>query len=157
MANSKLEHTEYNLPKDILDHLKSTIYFYHSFKDRNGYKRSSELVKTGKISYKSLERIKHEFTHDLIDKDGKQTIEYLLNGGDEMKMWVNKTLDFLRNGVETSKVAKTNAGGQYRDENNKVTNILPSVPKLDGGETKKGLSFNPLLLENYKMGGGIAI
>jgi hypothetical protein len=151
MANSKLEHTIHELPENIIDHLKKTLYFYNSKSHVDGYKRSKNLIETGQIGYKALERLKHEFDNVLSEEE--TPLEYVLNGGEAMKIWVNNKLNALRNGIETTKIAKTNAGigNQYRDENGSMTNIMPNIPRLPGGEGNKNLAYNARLMQENKI------
>ena len=57
-------------------------------------------------------------------------IEYLLNGGDVMKKWVNYTLDEARKSVHGTKSARKNAGMENQFRSDSEDNLTPSTPVL---------------------------
>ncbi len=72
-----------------------------------GYKRNKTLRNSDSISYQQLKRIKNWF--DTFNGD-VNSYEYLLNGSDYMKNWVNHTLQSERNDTYTTKKNKSESG-----------------------------------------------
>lgn len=133
--NKDLYGKEVFFPDEMRVHLKKVMDKYGSVaKDTEGYKRNLELQNSEKISYTRLKRIKNFFD----TFKGKTTdIQYILNGGKEMKWWVNMTLDNMRNNVEATKRNKMEAGfnNQFRKEHEKPgISIRPSKEHLKASQ-----------------------
>lgn len=78
-------------------------------KNSEGYKRNQELQTQKSITYKQLKRIKNFFDNF----KGQQTDHnFLLNGGHEMKNWVNNELRRMRDGIYMTKNNKSETGMQ---------------------------------------------
>jgi hypothetical protein len=96
-------------------------------KNTEGYKRNQELQNKNFISYKQLKRIKNFFDNF---KGNQNEHEFILNGGVEMKNWVNNELRRMREYLKTTKTNKMNAGmmNQFIDPHQKkdFTNVRPS-------------------------------
>ena len=97
-------------PEDMREHMRVS---HHKAKDANkngeGYKRNQELQSQKSITYKQLKRIKNFFDNfkgEHIDH------EFLLNGGFEMKNWVNNELRRMREGIHMTKHNKSETGMQ---------------------------------------------
>jgi hypothetical protein len=89
-VNKDLYGKNYELPKDMLEHLGN-----HSNNETIG-----NLLSKGNISYSLLKKIKHR-----IENGEKNEL-----GGDKFYNWINHTLTSDRNGIELSKNAKSEAG-----------------------------------------------
>lgn len=100
--NQALKNNEYELPKHLEDHLKSTLAKYGNYSAAKGYKRLNSLVNKDynkrsddsyngrkKVSFSDLKRIDHDFRH--MSKDPKD-FERQMNGGDEMANFARETL-----------------------------------------------------------------
>jgi hypothetical protein len=86
------------IPKEIKN-LLTTSFSQVKGADENtqGFKRNQELQKQEQISYGQLKRIKNFFDNF----QGKENDpSYILNGGSQMKAWVNNTLTNMRNNVK---------------------------------------------------------
>jgi hypothetical protein len=78
-------------------------------KHGEGYKRNQDLQSQKSITYKQLKRIKNFFDNF----KGKQTDhDFILNGGVEMKNWVNNELRRMREGIHMTKHNKSETGMQ---------------------------------------------
>jgi hypothetical protein len=103
-------------------------------RDSKGFNRAIFILEKRACTYEQLKRIKNYF--DTIDQDNINEVEYLLNGGDIMKNWVNYTLDQARKSVHGTKSARKNAGmeNQFRSDSedsvNAVTPTLKSTPEF---------------------------
>jgi hypothetical protein len=116
--NSALVGRQFQIPRNVLDHLNTTLSTYGQYSTSDGYKRLKSLVdntyndRKGKkkdkstldiqpntkyISYHDMKRIKHDF--DSMDRT-PNNIEYILNGGQQMMDWVNNELTSSRNAVK---------------------------------------------------------
>ena len=113
-ANQELKDNMYEIPKELHKHLVSTLKQYGDGNEQSkGYKRLNALInpkynkrsnkedsqfKDGKhISHTDMEQIDHDFRHMSSNPNNTQR---LLNGGDEMAMWVKNELNRARTRVE---------------------------------------------------------
>ena len=95
-------------PENMREHMRVS---HHKAKgaDKNGegYKRNQELQGQKSITYKQLKRIKN-FFDNFKGKDIDH--EFILNGGLEMKNWVNNELRRMREGIYMTKNNKSETG-----------------------------------------------
>ena len=96
-----------------------------------GYNRNKELQSQKFITYKQLKRIKNFFDSF---KGNQKEPSFILNGGAEIKNWVNDELRKMRDYVKNTKTNKMNAGmmNQFIDPHKKkdFTNVRPSQEHL---------------------------
>ncbi len=94
--NSSLYGKQIPIPKTVLDHL---YVCFQRVPDSNanteGHNRNEELRANGFATYQQLGRIKNYF--DNYDGD-KTDAPFILNGGDTMRAWVDRSLESMRNG-----------------------------------------------------------
>ena len=109
--NKALKNNTYLLPTHLHKQLQDVLKMYGQYKDLKGYKRLKSMVdptynkRTNKknqshkrhITYHDLKRIKHDMK-DLTAND----LEYTLNGGEEMKNFIDQTLNSERNKVKNT-------------------------------------------------------
>lgn len=92
-----------------------------------GYKRNKELQTKNYITYKQLKRIKNFFDNF---KGNQREPSFILNGGIEMKNWVNDQLRQMREGLKITKRNKMDTGMQNQfikpHEKKDFTNVRPS-------------------------------
>ncbi len=126
--NKDLYDKEVELPENYREHLKKC---FHSVKgaDENveGFKRNQELQNANFIGYKQLKRIKNFFD----SFQGNHTdAPFVLNGGVEMKNWVNDQLRKMREFGHMTKRNKMDAGMQNQfikpHEKKNFNNVRPS-------------------------------
>ena len=86
--NSALYGNTYPIPKQILNKLNSLLYVNPT---GNGIKRAKNLVKSGNVTYQQLKRLKNFF--DTFDSEKTAKSEYDFAGGDDMKYFVESTLE----------------------------------------------------------------
>ena len=96
--NRELQGNEYQIPKNVIDHLNLTITQYPN--DNDGIMRAQNLINTGKINYGQLKRILHDMKY--IDKEN-DSIKYNLWGGEPMETWASSLLTGERNLVQNNK------------------------------------------------------
>jgi len=97
-------------PDNMREHMRVS---HHKAKGADkhgeGYKRNQDLQSQKSITYKQLKRIKNFFDNF----KGKQTDhDFILNGGVEMKNWVNNELRRMREGIHMTKHNKSETGMQ---------------------------------------------
>lgn len=125
--NSDLKDKKFKIDSEILSQINSVINRYNEGGDTKGLKRAKDLMASKEMSYAQIKRIKNYF--DKYEGDNTDT-EYLLNGGDEMKKWVNRTLEQNRDSIDKGKKIKSSVmDNAYRKEHTKGD-------KLNGKETK---------------------
>jgi hypothetical protein len=121
-------------------------------KNTEGYRRNQELQNKNYITYKQLKRIKNFFDNF---KGNENEHEFILNGGVEIKNWVNNELRRMREYIKTTKTNKMNAGmmNQFLDPHEKkdFTNVRPSqehsrtVDKYNAAVTENLKRINELI------------
>lgn len=101
---------EIEFPKDKQEHMKIC---FHRVKgaDENteGFNRNKELQSQNFIEYKQLKRIKNFFDNF---KGNHNEPSFILNGGVEIKNWVNDELRKMRDYNKMTKTNKMNTGMQ---------------------------------------------
>jgi hypothetical protein len=111
-----------------------------------GYNRNKELQSQKFITYKQLKRIKNFFDSF---KGNQKEPSFILNGGVEIKNWVNDELRKMRDYVKNTKTNKMNTGmmNQFIDPHEKkdFTNVRPSQEHL-----KTVDKYNPSVNESVK-------
>ena len=92
-----------------------------------GYNRNKELQSQKFITYKQLKRIKNFFDNF---KGNHKEPSFILNGGVEIKNWVNDELRKMRDYVKNTKTNKMNTGMMNQfikpHEKKDFTNVRPS-------------------------------
>ena len=151
--NKSLYDKEIEFPSHLRKHMK-TCFAKVKNADENteGYKRNKELQGQKFISYKQLKRIKNFF--DNFTGNQNETT-FILNGGVEMKNWVNNELRRMREFIKNNKTNKMNAGmmNQFIDPHEKkdFTNVRPSkehtrtVDKYNAAVTESLRRINELI------------
>lgn len=101
--NSNLYNTSQGnivIPKEIKDLLRNSFAQVKGANENTeGFNRNKELQSQEQISYGQLKRIKNFFDNF---KGLQNDPSYILNGGAQMKSWVNNTLDNMRNNVKNN-------------------------------------------------------
>ena len=151
--NKSLYDKEIEFPSHLRKHMK-TCFAKVKNADENteGYKRNKELQGQKFISYKQLKRIKNFF--DNFTGNQNETT-FILNGGVEMKNWVNNELRRMREFIKNNKTNKMNAGmmNQFIDPHEKkdFTNVRPpkehtrTVDKYNAAVTESLRRINELI------------
>lgn len=148
MANSELIGTSFEIPENIIKHLKKIFNAYKGAKNVEGYKRLEELSDKNKITYEQLKLIKNFFDNYSGNRKGTT---YLLNGGTIMKNWVENTLSNAREKIKNSKKSMDNIGMDDSIGMEDVTNLRINTKKHDSDTNKilrqEGI-YNMRLMEN---------
>lgn len=106
--NKQLYDKKIEFPKDKREHIKKCFQMVkNADKNSEGYKRNQELQNQKFIGYPQLKRIKNFFDGF---KGNHKEPEFVLNGGVEMKNWVNNELRKLREFGHMNKKNKMDAG-----------------------------------------------
>lgn len=117
-----------------------------------GYNRNKELQTQKFITYKQLKRIKNFFDNF---KGNHKEPSFILNGGVEIKNWVNDELRKMRDYIKNTKTNKMNTGmmNQFIDPHEKkdFTNVrasqkhLKTTDKYDVAVTESLKRINELI------------
>jgi hypothetical protein len=134
MANKDLYGNKYTVPNNVITAINNQINRNKNNKSLKGYKRAENIVQDKSLTYSMLKRMKNFFDGF---KGGKDNPEYLINGGDKMKTWVNNTLNKSRGDVTREKRTKADAGMQNQfkkshtkdRENKNVTKVNVARPQ----------------------------
>ena len=119
---------EIEFPKDKREHMKKCFHMVKGADENTeGYKRNQELQDKKFIEYKQLKRIKNFFDNFI---GNQKDPSFILNGGVEMKNWVNNELRKMRDYTQMTKKNKMDAGMQNQfikpHEKKDFTNVRPS-------------------------------
>ena len=150
--NSDLKNKVFPIPDGVRKILQATLNNYNGDKTIEGYKRLNNLLSMENISYREMKRIKNFFDNY---NGTDESAEFILNGGDAMKTWVNDVLNIATKTVHDEKQAKKDAGinnafikPHEKDRQNKKKN-KPTTPKFDTkNANKKMLDNNTLKYES---------
>lgn len=105
--NSELRNKRFPIPDGVRKHLSATLAEYDGDKTIDGYKRLNNLLASKGVSYRDMKRIKNFFD---TYRGTNKSADYILNGGDTMRCWVENTLGRARKSIEDFKRAKKEAG-----------------------------------------------
>jgi hypothetical protein len=107
-VNKDIYDHKVEFPEEMRNHMRVS---HHKAKDADkngeGYKRNQELQSQKSMTYKQLKRIKNFFDNF---KGKNVDHEFMLNGGIEMKNWVNNELRRMREGIYMTKHNKSETG-----------------------------------------------
>ena len=150
--NNELKHRTFPLPDGVRKILTKTLSNYNGDKTIEGYKRLNNILEMNTISFQEMKRIKNFFDNY---NGSDKSAEFVLNGGDAMKTWVNNTLYTATKTVHDYKQAKKDAGidnafirPHEKDRQNKKKN-KPTQAKFDTKNTnRKMLDGNSLKYEH---------
>lgn len=127
-GNSELKGKRFPLGKNIYAHLKETLDNYKGDKSVEGYKRLVNIINMndneGGILYNEMKRIKNFFDNYNGSRD---SVNYILNGGEPMENWVRNTLNTAIETVKGFKQAKAMGGlnNSFRKEHTKDRIVKP--------------------------------
>jgi hypothetical protein len=127
--NKNLYDKTFDIPKHLLDTLKEKFNAHKDNEDSQGYKRNKELRKEKKVTYQSLKRIKNFF--DKTEKKDNE-VEYELNGGDEMKKFVEYTLNSQRIYSKSKNKRREDSGVNLIKGSNFSNDLRPSKSHRTG-------------------------
>jgi len=144
---------EIEFPKDRQEHMKKCFHMVKGVdKNTEGFKRNQELQTKNFIDYKQLKRIKNFFDNF---KGNHKEPSFILNGGVEMKNWVDNILRKMRQGLDLSKRNKADAGMQNQyikpHEKKDFTNVRASqkhqstLNKYDSAVTESLKRINEII------------
>ena len=153
--NKNLYDKEIEFPSDKQKHMKICFQKVpNADTNTEGYKRNLELQNKNFISYKQLKRIKNFFDNFIGNQNEP---EFILNGGVEIKNWVNNELRRMREYIKNTKTNKMDAGmmNQFIDPHEKknFTNVRPSqehtrtVDKYNAAVTESLKRINEIMLK----------
>jgi hypothetical protein len=145
--NSDLYGKTFVLPDEVLNYLQQCFDAAKGASQSNqGYRRNIELRNSKEVTYQQLKRMKNWF--DGFDGD-RDDLEYILNGGDYVKNWVNNTLESKRNDVDLGKEIKSVVlPNQYIDNHEK--NDLASMNRPSEKHKSAVNKYDTAISENLK-------
>ena len=150
--NNDLKNRTFPLPDGVRKILQKTLDNYNGDKTVDGYKRLNNILNMQTISYHELKRIKNFFDHY---NGSDKSAEFILNGGEPMKTWVNNTLYTATKAVHDFKQAKKDAGisnafirNHSKDRQNKKKNKPTQVKYNINNVNKNMLNATTMKYEN---------
>lgn len=150
--NNELKNRTFPLPDGVRKILQNTLDNYKGDKTVDGYKRLNNILNMKSISYHELKRIKNFFDHY---NGSDKSAEFILNGGEPMKTWVNNTLYTATKAIRDFKQAKKDAGisnafirSHSKDRQNKKNNKPTQVKFNINNVNKNILNATSMKYEN---------
>lgn len=150
--NNDLKNRTFPLPDGVRKILQNTLNNYKGDKTIDGYKRLNNILNMETISYHELKRIKNFFDHY---NGSDKSAEFILNGGEPMKTWVNNTLYTATKAIHDFKQAKKDAGisnafikSHSKDRQNKKKNKPTQVKFNTNNVNKNMLNATSMKYEN---------
>jgi hypothetical protein len=145
--NNDLYGKTFILPEEVVNYLQQCFDAAKGASQSNqGYRRNIELRNSKEVTYQQLKRMKNWF--DGFDGD-RDDLEYILNGGDYVKNWVNNTLESKRNDVDLGKEIKSVVlPNQYIDNHEK--NDLASMNRPSEKHKSAVNKYDTAISENLK-------
>lgn len=124
MANQELYNKTYNIPSNILKGIQAALV---SNPTGEGVKRAKFMLNNGYLTYQAMKRILHDFRN-------MNRTQFELAGGQEMKAFIEKTLNQDRNAVNTSKEVRQDIPKYYNNQD-----IMPhqAAPRLNEDKKKE--------------------
>lgn len=140
-GNSKLKGKYFTIPYGLMKHLKNILSSYEDKSGQKYYEHLSNIVLNDKIPYGDMKKIKSFFDNYLGDDTSD---DFVLNGGNEMKNWVNMTLNSAVNNIKNIKYAQKESGienafikpHEKNRQTKNSTKVTYSKPNVDGDITK---------------------
>ena len=152
--NSELKNRVFPIPDGVRKILQQTLTNYNGDKTVDGYKRLNNILNSETISYSEMKRIKNFFDNYI---GTNKSADFILNGGEPMKTWVNNTLYTARKAISDFKQAKKNAGIQnafikHHEKNRQTKKVnKPTQTKIQTNNLgKKMLKGNDIKYESIK-------
>lgn len=150
--NKELKNRRFPIPDGVRKFLQKTLDNYHGDKTVDGYKRLNNILSMKSIAYNEMKRIKN-FFDNYIGSD--KSTEFILNGGEPIKNWINNTLYTATKAIEDFKRAKKDAGinnayikPHTKNRQNKKKNKPTQVKFNTKNINRKMLDGNTLRYEN---------
>lgn len=142
-GNSALKGRVFPLPKGIRKHLLQTLENYTGDKTVDGFKRLNNILSMENgIEYSEMKRIKNFFDSY---KGPTESVEYLLNGGDAMRLWVDNTLGTATKSIRDYKQAMKDAGRKnmfirHHEKDRQRKSGKPTAAKIQTSNAGKAIS-----------------
>ena len=150
--NNELKNRTFPLPDGVRKILQNTLDNYKGDKTVDGYKRLNNILNMKSISYHELKRIKNFFDHY---NGSNKSAEFILNGGEPMKTWVNNTLYTATKAIRDFKQAKKDAGinnafikSHFKNRQSKKKNKPTQVKYNTNNVNRNMLNATPMKYEN---------
>lgn len=127
-GNKELKGRKFPIGKGIRQHLTNILNSYKGDKTIEGYKRLNNILKMEDgIEYNEMKRLKNFFDNYNGTPDNAT---FILNGGEEMKNWVNNTLNSATSAIRDIKKDKMEMGmkNSFIKNHTKNREITPSKP-----------------------------
>ena len=146
-GNSELRHRKFALPDGIRKHLQNVLNSYNGDKTANGYQRLTNILKMDGIMYNEMKRIKNFFDNY---KGSDKSSEYVLNGGEPMKLWVDNTLYTATKAIRDYKQAKKDAGDKnafirHHEKDRQEKKNKPTQVKFHTNDTGSSIADNTFM------------
>lgn len=147
-GNSELKGRKFPLPDGVRKILISILSNYKGDKTVDGYKRLNNVLSMDGIAYNEMKRIKNFFDHY---SGSEESTEFILNGGDAMRTWVNNTLNTATTAIHDFKQAKKDAGisnafikSHNKNRQTKKKN-KPTIAKFDTNKPNRKLGDGQII------------
>lgn len=107
-ANSAGQNRSWIIPDKIYNQLQQNLQMYNGDKNAAGFDRLNNLINKRDVEYSEMKRLKSFFDNEA----SADPNHFNLIGGNDMKVWVNNTLNSFRTSVESDKANRKSMGFQ---------------------------------------------
>ena len=149
--SNELKNRKFPIPDGVRKKLTAIKDNYNGDKNMLGYKRLCNILDMDGIKYSEMKRLKNFFDNY---EGSDKSMEYILNGGEPMKLWVTNTLYTATKSVHDYKQAKKDAGikNAFIKPHNKERQIRKNKPSQAKFQTSNAsnsvLNNNMIKYEN---------
>lgn len=148
--NSDLRGRSFVLPDGLRQHLNNTFKNYKGDKNQKGYDRLKFILSSNAINYREMKRLKNFFeTFNRRPDDD----EYILNGGEPMKIWVLNTLNSATASVNATKKLKKQLSKNLKANANaaKAKKVTTSTKRATSGRQYESVARKIIKLTEYQV------
>ena len=150
-GNRELKGRLFPLGKEIKKHLNKTLSDYEKSngdKTADGYKRLCNILydMPNGIEYNEMKRLKNYFDHS---QGAEETVEYYLNGGRPMQIWIDSTLGLATTAVANQKESAKEIA-KPKDVKKPKNTIKPVKPTIDMSKLMSNLVGESIITESHE-------
>ncbi|MDA3780821.1 MAG: NUDIX hydrolase [Bacteroidales bacterium] len=120
--NQQLYDKNYQIPPNVLKGIQATLV---SNPQGDGTKRAKYMLKNGVITYQAMKRLKNFFDH--FNPQTNSKAQFALAGGQQMKAFIEKTLNQDRNAVETGKKVRQDIPNNFSNQDMMPNQAAPRM------------------------------
>jgi len=145
--NKDLYGKKFSVPEEVVRYLEQCHGAAQGASETTeGYRRNIDLREKKEVSYQQLKRMKNWFDNFNGDEND---LSYILNGGNYVKNWVDRTLESMRNNIYNTKKNKSEVlPDQFNKKSDKID--LSSMNRPSKSHNRTVDNYNIKVTESLK-------